>query len=85
MFLLDCNRGVAMNSIQVTRDTFDQGRAPVFSPAPYLLVLTSRGGPIADTLLFDLRKSMKNVGEPACPRLRVALNEREIDEMNPSL
>lgn len=74
-----------MISIQVTRDTFDQVSVLVFALAPYLLVLTARDGLIVDMLAFDLRDSMKNGGKPACPRMRVALNEREIDEVKPSL
>ncbi|MCG1055063.1 hypothetical protein KQH49_08915 [Mycetohabitans sp. B5] len=31
-----------MTSIQVTRDTVDQVRVPIFALAPYLLVLTAR-------------------------------------------
>ncbi|SIT65169.1 MULTISPECIES: hypothetical protein [Burkholderiaceae] len=31
-----------MTSIQVTRDTVDQARVPIFALAPYLLMLTVR-------------------------------------------
>lgn len=33
--------------------------------------------------MFDLRESMRNGGGPACLRLRVALNEQELQAVNP--
>jgi succinylarginine dihydrolase len=35
--------------------------------------------------VFDLKQSMQNGGGPACLRLRVALNERELAAVNPGV
>jgi succinylarginine dihydrolase len=43
----------------------------------FLERLMASGGPIVETLAFDLRQSMKNGGGPACLRLRVALTVAE--------
>ncbi len=40
--------------------------------------------PIAEVKVFDLKQSMKNGGGPACLRLRVALNARELAAVNPA-
>jgi succinylarginine dihydrolase len=45
--------------------------------ATYIHDLTSRGGPIRELRIFDLRQSMKNGGGPACLRLRVVLSDAE--------
>lgn len=39
--------------------------------------------PITETVFMDLRQSMRNGGGPACLRLRVALNERELAATHP--
>jgi succinylarginine dihydrolase len=39
--------------------------------------------PIRKALFFDLKQSMRNGGGPACLRLRVVLNEAEIQGTNP--
>ncbi len=51
----------------------------------YLQQLTQAGGPIAEVKVFDLKQSMQNGGGPACLRLRVALNERELAAVNPGV
>ena len=38
---------------------------------------TAPGGPLAESLVFDLRQSMRNGGGPACLRLRVPLTREE--------
>ncbi|WJV64836.1 N-succinylarginine dihydrolase [Pectobacteriaceae bacterium CE70] len=48
----------------------------------YLSELVSRGGPIDEIKVFDLRESMRNGGGPACLRLRVVLNEQELQAVN---
>jgi succinylarginine dihydrolase len=45
--------------------------------AAYLDALVAGGGPIAETLTFDLRQSMRNGGGPACLRLSVTLTATE--------
>jgi succinylarginine dihydrolase len=50
--------------------------------ASYLSSLTESGGPINETLYFDLRQSMRNGGGPACLRLRVVLGEEEMAAMH---
>jgi len=49
----------------------------------YLQKLPSLGSPIKEVIVFDVTESMKNGGGPACLRLRVALNEKEISGLNP--
>lgn len=49
----------------------------------YLNELITSGGPIQDIRVFDLRESMCNGGGPACLRLRVVLNEAELQATNP--
>ncbi|GIZ13253.1 N-succinylarginine dihydrolase [Pseudomonas sp. NCCP-436] len=51
----------------------------------YLQQLISGRGPICEVLVFDLKQSMQNGGGPACLRLRVALNERELAAVNPGV
>ncbi|CQJ54483.1 N-succinylarginine dihydrolase [Yersinia rohdei] len=48
----------------------------------YLSELIKRGGPIDEVRVFDLRESMRNGGGPACLRLRVALNDTELQAVN---
>jgi succinylarginine dihydrolase len=43
------------------------------------------GGPIRGVHFLDLRQSMQNGGGPACLRLRVALDDRELAAMNPAV
>jgi len=51
----------------------------------YLQQLTRSGSAIAEVQVFDLKQSMQNGGGPACLRLRVALNERELAAVNPGV
>lgn len=48
----------------------------------YLESLLSRGSPISEVLVMDLRESMRNGGGPACLRLRVELNNDELAAVN---
>ncbi|ATM85626.1 MULTISPECIES: N-succinylarginine dihydrolase [Yersinia] len=48
----------------------------------YLSELISSGGPVDEIKVFDLRESMRNGGGPACLRLRVALNDTELQAVN---
>ena len=50
----------------------------------YLQQLVTDGSPINQVKFFDVNESMKNGGGPACLRLRVALNQQELDAVNPS-
>ncbi|MFQ3325318.1 MAG: succinylarginine dihydrolase [Pseudomonadales bacterium] len=50
----------------------------------YLLDLIKQDTPIKNLEFVDVRQSMRNGGGPACLRLRVALNERELAQVNPS-
>jgi succinylarginine dihydrolase len=43
------------------------------------------GTPIDAIQVYDLRESMRNGGGPACLRLRVALNETELNAVNPKV
>ncbi|WP_077334682.1 N-succinylarginine dihydrolase [Vibrio ruber] len=49
----------------------------------YLSELIQHGGPIDEVQVFNLRESMRNGGGPACLRLRVVLNDAEIQATNP--
>ncbi|WPO98887.1 N-succinylarginine dihydrolase [Pseudomonas sp. HR96] len=51
----------------------------------YLQGLTAQGGAVREVKVFDLKQSMQNGGGPACLRLRVALNERELAAVNPGV
>ena len=51
----------------------------------YLDELIASGGPISALEVFDLKQSMKNGGGPACLRLRVVLNEVEMEAVNPAV
>lgn len=48
----------------------------------YLNDMLQMGTPIDDIRVFDLRESMRNGGGPACLRLRVALNQTELQAVN---
>ncbi|MBO9491259.1 N-succinylarginine dihydrolase [Endozoicomonas sp. G2_1] len=50
----------------------------------YLAELVTLGTPIKKVHFFDVKQSMQNGGGPACLRLRVALNEREVAAVNPN-
>ncbi|RTE86870.1 MULTISPECIES: N-succinylarginine dihydrolase [Gammaproteobacteria] len=51
----------------------------------YLEELTSANNtPIKEVRYFDVKQSMRNGGGPACLRLRVALNDQEVDAVNPA-
>ena len=50
----------------------------------YLQNLLLRNTPICEVQVMDLRESMRNGGGPACLRLRVELNERELAAVNPA-
>lgn len=49
----------------------------------YLSEMVASGGPVDEIKVFDLRESMRNGGGPACLRLRVALNQQQLQAMNP--
>ena len=51
----------------------------------YLNDMIQMGTPIDDIKVFDLRESMRNGGGPACLRLRVAVNEAELQAINPNV
>jgi succinylarginine dihydrolase len=51
----------------------------------YLQELITMGTPIDELQVFDLRESMQNGGGPACLRLRVAVNQREYQAINPQV
>ncbi|MGX9416923.1 N-succinylarginine dihydrolase [Vibrio sp. WJH972] len=48
----------------------------------YLKELVQGNSPIDEVRVFDLRESMCNGGGPACLRLRVALNNQELQAVN---
>ncbi|MBI6548635.1 N-succinylarginine dihydrolase [Xenorhabdus lircayensis] len=47
-------------------------------------LVAGRNSPINKLHFFDLRESMRNGGGPACLRLRVVLNEKELAAVNPA-
>ncbi|GLP94913.1 N-succinylarginine dihydrolase [Paraferrimonas sedimenticola] len=49
----------------------------------YLNELVQMGTPINKVHFFDVKQSMQNGGGPACLRLRVAMNQAELDAVNP--
>lgn len=51
----------------------------------YLTDMREMDNPIDDIQVFDLRESMRNGGGPACLRLRVAVNQTELEAINPNL
>ena len=50
----------------------------------YLDKLVTLGTPIKSVNYFDVKQSMRNGGGPACLRLRVAMNDQELDAVNPA-
>lgn len=48
----------------------------------YLEELVTMNTPIKQVKFFDVKQSMRNGGGPACLRLRVALNNAELDAVN---
>lgn len=50
----------------------------------YLNELKAGDSPIDELQVFDLKQSMSNGGGPACLRLRVAMNETELNAFNQS-
>lgn len=48
----------------------------------YLEELVTMNTPIKQVKFFDVKQSMRNGGGPACLRLRVALNDAELDAVN---
>lgn len=54
----------------------------VSSVSQYLDKLLDTGGPITAVEVFDVKQSMRNGGGPACLRLRVVLNDDELQAMH---
>ena len=54
------------------------------SVSRYLANLISQDTPIKHVKYYDVKQSMQNGGGPACLRLRVALNDQELDAVNPN-
>lgn len=52
------------------------------SVSRYLDKLLAAGGPITAVEVFDVKQSMRNGGGPACLRLRVVLNDDELQAMH---
>ncbi|MBC3764660.1 N-succinylarginine dihydrolase [Neptunicella marina] len=50
----------------------------------YLSDLVTQNTPIKQIHYFDVKQSMRNGGGPACLRLRVAMNDQEVDAVNPN-
>ncbi|RDV27441.1 N-succinylarginine dihydrolase [Alteromonas aestuariivivens] len=50
----------------------------------YLNELVTLNTPIKSVNYFDVKQSMRNGGGPACLRLRVALDQQELDAVNPN-
>ncbi|QBY05678.1 N-succinylarginine dihydrolase [Thalassotalea sp. HSM 43] len=50
----------------------------------YLDDLVTQNTPIKQVKYFDVNESMKNGGGPACLRLRIAMNEAELNAVNPN-
>lgn len=50
----------------------------------YLQELITLNTPVKEVKVYDVKESMKNGGGPACLRLRVVLNEKEISGVNPN-
>lgn len=73
--------------------TLPDGKMNIIAPAEciqfpsvtkYIAELVeSRDNPITEAHYINLRQSMKNGGGPACLRLRVTVNETELEEVNP--
>lgn len=54
----------------------------VASVSRYLDQLVAAGGPVTAVEVFDVTQSMRNGGGPACLRLRVVLNDAELQAMH---
>ena len=54
----------------------------VASVSRYLDNLVASGGPVTSVEVFDVKQSMRNGGGPACLRLRVALDDDELNAIN---
>jgi succinylarginine dihydrolase len=52
------------------------------SVSRYLDAQVHSGGPLTSVEVFDVKQSMRNGGGPACLRLRVVLNDEELDAMH---
>ena len=72
--------------------TLPQGHMAIIAPAEcqenpavsdYLNTLTAMDTPVKEVKYFDVKQSMRNGGGPACLRLRVAMNEKELKAANP--
>lgn len=72
----------------------DVGRQVLLSPKEteetdttnaYCSQLVASNGPIGAVRFANVRQSMRNGGGPACLRLRVVLNEREVAAVNPKV
>lgn len=50
----------------------------------YFEELLMSNTPIKEVRYFDVKQSMRNGGGPACLRLRVAMNDQELDAVNPA-
>ena len=48
-------------------------------------LIADENNPLKEVKFFNLKESMKNGGGPACLRLRVILNEEEIQSANPKI
>lgn len=48
-------------------------------------ILTNRENPITQLHYLNVRESMRNGGGPACLRLRVSLNEQELNSVHPDI
>lgn len=55
------------------------------SVARYCEHLVAGNGPIGRVKFVDVRQSMRNGGGPACLRLRVVLNDAEVEATNPAM
>ncbi|MBQ4833834.1 N-succinylarginine dihydrolase [Pseudoalteromonas sp. MMG010] len=51
----------------------------------YIEQMILADNPVNQVQFFDLKQSMQNGGGPACLRLRVALNEKELSAVNPEV
>jgi len=53
--------------------------------AQYLEKVVRSKAPITEVKYFDLRESMKNGGGPACLRLRIILNQAQLNSIKPNV
>lgn len=54
------------------------------SVSAYLADLVTQDTPIKQVIYKDVKQSMRNGGGPACLRLRVAMNDKEVAAVNPN-